>query len=247
MIRIAVCDDDEIFISKIMKPLLSRALKTAGISAEPEYFTDGNILLAEFQNHRNYNIVLLDIDMPSINGKELAERLRELDKEFWLTFISSYREEVYNVLPLNIADFIPKDYDKNKCLEKLTALFKRYASENPRQRLFNVSENGKHAIANISLDNILYIKTAKGNIVLHTPNEDILLADRSLKNLESELADFGFYKVYSNILVNVGKVYEVLENEIILNDKTRLPVSRRRRRDLLAELSKVISAKVVKK
>lgn len=245
MIRIAVCDDDEIFISKTVKPLLSRALKAAGIYADPDYFTDGNLLLSEFQNHRNYNIVLLDIDMPSINGKQLAEKLRELDKDFWLAFISAYKEEVYNVFSLNIADFIPKDFDKNKCLDKLTDLFERYKSEKTRQKLFNVSGHGKHAVVNISLDNVLFFKTVKGNIVLHTNNEDILLADRSLKNLESELSSLGFYKVYSNILVNVGKVYEVLDNEIILNDKTRLPISRRRRKELLVELSRVISSKVV--
>lgn len=247
MIRIAVCDDDEIFISQTLKPILSRALKTAEICAEPDYFTDGNLLLNEFQKLRNYNIVLLDIDMPSINGKELAEKLRKLDKDFWLAFISSYKEEVYNVFSLNIAEFIPKDYGQNKCLDKLTELFKRYASEKPRQKMFTVSDLGKKAVVNINLSNILYIKTVKGNVVLHTHDEEILLTDRSLKNLEKELSTLGFFKIYSNILVNVGKVYEVLENEVILTDKSSLPLSRRRKRELLAELSRIISAKVVSK
>lgn len=247
MIKIAICDDDEIYISKILKPLLSRALKTLEICAEPDYFTNGNLLLREFQDHHNYNIVLLDIDMPSINGKQLAQKLRELDKNFWLAFISSYKEEVFNVFSLNIADFIPKDYDNNTCFDKLTELFQRYKSEKNRQKLFNVSDRGKHAVVNISLDNVLYFKTEKGNTVLYTGEENVPLTDRSLKKLERDLSSFGFFKIYSNILVNVGKVYEVLDNEIILSDRSRLPISRRRRRDLLAELSKVISAKVVTK
>lgn len=82
---------------------------------------------------------------------------------------------------------------------------------------------------------------------MYTGEENIPLTDRSLKNLEKELSSFGFFKIYSNILVNVGKVYEVLDNEVILSDRSHLPISRRRRRDLLAELSKVISAKVVTK
>ena len=245
MIRIAVCDDDEIFISKIMKPLLSRALKNAGIYAELDFFTDGNLLLAEFREHRNYSIVLLDIDMPSINGKELAKSLRELDKDFWLAFISSYKEEVYDVFDLDIVDFIPKDYDKNKCLEKLTELLKRYTSEKPRQKLFNVVDNGKHGIINISLDNILYIKMVRCKVVLHTQDEEFQLEERALKTLEKELCTFGFFKIDRGILVNVGKVYEVLENEVVLNNGVHLPVSRRQRKELLAQLSRVISAKVV--
>ena len=69
--------------------------------------------------------------------------------------------------------------------------------------------------------------------------------ERSLKGFENELSDCGFYKICSNILVNVNKVYEVLETEIVLNDKTHLPISRRRRRELLVQLSRIISAKVV--
>lgn len=245
MIRIAVCDDDEIFICKIMKPLLSRALKNAGIYAEPDFFTDGNLLLTEFREHRNYSIVLLDIDMPSINGKELAKKLRELDKDFWLAFISSYKDEVYNVFDLNIVDFIPKDYNKNKCLEELTKLLKRYVSEKPKQKLFNILDNGKHAFIKISLDSILYIKMDKGKVVLHTFDEEFILEERALKSLENELGSFGFFKICSNTLVNVGKIYEVLDNKVVLNNKINLPVSRRRRKELLTRLSMAISAKVV--
>ena len=245
MIRIAVCDDDEIFISKIMQPLLSRALKIAGIYAELDFFTNGDLLLTEFREHRNYSIVLLDIEMPSINGKELAKDLRELDKDFWLAFISSYKEEVYNVFELDIADFIPKDYDKNQCLEKLTALLKRYVSEKPKQKLFNVLDNGKRALINLSLDSILYIKMVRGKVVLHTSDEEFLLEERALKSLENELCSYGIFKICSSTLVNVGKVYEVLDNEVVLSNKVHLPVSRRRRKELLTQLSRVISTKVV--
>lgn len=245
MIRIAVCDDDEVFISKIMKPLLSRALKNAEIYAEVDFFSDGNLLLAEFCEHRNYSIVLLDIDMPSINGKELAKSLRKFDMDFWLAFISSYKEEVYDVFDLDIVDFIPKDYDKNKCFEKLTALFKRYASRKPRQKLFNVLVGGKYALINISLDSILYIEMVRSKVVLHTSNEEFLLRERTLKSLENELCTLGFFKIDRGILVNVGNVYEVLENEVILNNEVHLPVSRRQRKELLAQLSRIISAKVV--
>lgn len=244
MLKIAVCDDDGIFISGRLKPVLSRALKALEISAEPLFFTDGELLLREFQRRRDFDVVLLDIEMPSMNGKNLAGKLREIDKDFRLAFISSYKDEVFNVFSLDIAGFIPKNLDNNELFERLTELLSR-CSEKPAKRLFNVSNQGKRAVVNVSLDSILYIKTDNGIIFLRTDEETIPLTERLLKNLEKELLPQGFFRIHGNILVNVVRVYEVLDNEVILSNRERLPISRRRRRDLLAELSKVISAKVV--
>lgn len=86
MISIAVCDDDKIFIEKTLKPLLAHAQKIARVVIEIKLFTDGNRLLEEYKNSKSYDIVILDIDMPSINGKELASRLRKLDSDLYIAF-----------------------------------------------------------------------------------------------------------------------------------------------------------------
>ena len=247
MIKIAVCDDDKVFIEKTLKPLLFQAQNKARVNTDIEVFKDGKLLLDEFRCHQNFDIVILDIDMPSMNGKELAARLRELDKDLYIAFMSSYKEEVYDVISLNISAFIPKEYDKSKCLEELIKLLKKYVSENHEQKLFGVLESGKSAVVRISLDNILFIKSIKGMVIINTESGELISTERSLKNLENELSMCGFFKICSNILVNGDKVYEVLETEVVLNDndKTHLPVSRRRRKELLVQLSRVISAKVV--
>lgn len=245
MIKIAVCDDDKVFIEQAMKPLLSRAQKLSGVSADVSFFSDGNLLLKEYTEHLSFDIVILDIDMPPINGKELAAKLRELDGGLYIAFLSAYKEEVYEVISLNIQAFIPKDYDKNRCLNELVNLLKRYSADKPAQRLFSVLENGRSAVKRISLDNIRFIKSVKGTVIIDAADGELISAERSLKRFESELSCCGFCKVNSNILLNVNKVYEVLETEVVLSDGTHLPLSRRRRKELLIQLSRIISAKVV--
>lgn len=244
MIRIAVCDDDEMYISKTIKPLLMKAQKAVGILVEVRFFTDGLHLLEEFKNHQSYDMVILDIDMPAMNGKELAAQLRELDKDLYMAFLSAYKEEVYDVIPLNISAFIPKEYDRNKCLDECVKLLRKYMEEKPEQLMFSVLDNGKSAVIRLCINNILFIKLTKGIVVITTANGELISTERSLRNLENELSSFGFYRICSNILVNVDKVYEVLETEVVLKDKTHLPVSRRRRKELLTVLSRIISAKV---
>lgn len=245
MIHLAVCDDDKLYIENTLKPLLSQVQKIAGVMTEIRFFTDGNRLLEEYQNHKSYDIVILDIDMPSINGKELAAKLRGLDSDLYIAFLSAYKEEVYEVIPLDIKAFIPKDYDKNKCLNELVKLLMKYMEEAPEQRLFGVLESGESALIRINIDNIIFFKSIKGIVSIYTTDGELISTERSLKAFETKLSDCGFYKVCSNILLNVNKVYEVLETEVILNDTTHLPVSRRRRKELLVQLSRIISAKVV--
>lgn len=244
MIRIAVCDDDELYITKTIKPLLMKAQKVVGIQIDVKFFTNGVRLLEEYNNHQYYDIVILDIDMPDINGKELAARLRELDKDLYIAFLSAYKEEVYNVIPLNISAFIPKEYDRDKCLNECVKLLKKYTDEKPEQKMFGVLQNGESAIIRLCIDSILVIRLVNNVVVITTENGDLTSSDRSLRNLENELSPLGFFRICSNILVNVNKVYEVLETEVVLKNGAHLPVSRRRRKELLTVLSRIISAKV---
>lgn len=244
MIRIAVCDDDELYIAKTIKPLLIRTQKVVGVQINVKFFTSGVRLLEEYNNHQYYDIVILDIDMPAINGKELAAQLRELDKNLHIAFLSAYKEEVYDVISLNISAFIPKEYNRDKCLGECVKLLKKYTEEKPEQKMFGILQNGKSAVIRLCIDSILVIRLIKNVVVITTENEEMISSDRSLRNLENELSPFGFFKICGNILVNVNKVYEVLETEVVLKNGTHLPVSRRRRKELLTVLSRIISAKV---
>lgn len=173
MIRLAVCDD-KLYIEYILKPWLRCAERISDVSTEIDFFTDGNRLLEEYNMKKSYDVVILDIDMPSINGKVLAAKLRELDNSLYIAFLSAYKEEVYDIISLDIKAFIPKDYDKNKCLNELVRLLKRYTEEKPEQQLFGIIENGENIIKRINIDNIRFIKLVKGTIFINTVEGELI-------------------------------------------------------------------------
>ena len=123
MIRIAVCDDDELYITKTIKPLLMKAQKVVGIQIDVKFFSNGVRLLEEYNNHQYYDIVILDIDMPDINGKELAARLRESgmhvvgmgEKKTPNPFIAACNRFVYleNLAQGEVSDTAEQDKDKS--------------------------------------------------------------------------------------------------------------------------------------
>lgn len=241
MIRIAVCDDDVTFLSATMKFLLSAAVKKTNIYAEIKMFSDGNLLLKEFENHNIYDIVILDIDMPSVNGKELAGKLRVIDSFFCLAFMSSYKEEVFSTIPYGINAFIPKDYDSNSCLEALIRLLEDYIAKQPKYEIFDVVKHGTYSTVKIPLDSIYYFEYSNKNILLHKSDEVLLLAGKVLDKAINPYLTQGFCKIHRNCVVNISKVYEVFDTYVILTNGEKLPVSRRQRKEILKAMCSFVS------
>ncbi len=246
MIRIAFCDDDLIYINTALKPLVSQALKRAEIQAEVCFFIDGNGLLKEFREHRDFDIVILDIDMPKLNGKTLAERLRELNSGFTLAFVTAFSNEAINTIPYSIKAFIPKDVSEDKMLKALVKLFKDCSAQYPRYRVFEIIRDRSAELIRLSDDDIFYFQNRFEHIYLYTKAEQFLLTERSIKRLEQRYDLTGFCRIHTDLIVNIGKVYEIMKNDIVLTNGMKLPVSRRRRNDLISAFADLMTTKVGK-
>lgn len=245
MIKIAVCDDDKYFISYTLKPLISKAVKEADIQANVTYFENGNELLREFEENRIFDIVILDIDMPSINGKELAKKLRDIDSEFCLAFISAFKEEVFSTILLGISAFIPKEFEKEIYIESLTKIFKDYSDKKPDNNVVDILIDGISSTRRIPLNNIYYFQSTGGNIVLHTYSEQFILVERVLDKIVQIYGPYGFYKTHRNFLVNIEKIFEVKDKEVVMNNNEHLPLSKRNHKPLLIEIAEKAVEKVV--
>lgn len=237
MIKIAVCDDDRNFISDTLKLLISKAIKEADVQANVTYFYDGNELLEEFKENHLFDVVILDIDMPSINGKELARKLRDIDSEFCLAFISAFKEEVFSTIPLGISAFIPKEFDKSVYIESITKILKDYSSKKPDSNIIEILVDGIASMRRIPLNNIYYIQSINGNNILHTYSEQFVLVERVLDKIAQEYVSKGFYRTHRNFLVNIEKIFEVKDREIVMSNNDILPLSKRNRKPLLIEMT----------
>ncbi len=233
MIRIAVCDDDATFISKTLKYALSVAIKSSELNPDVRFFTDGTLLLNDFQSGVYYDIVILDIDMPKINGKELASKLRAIDMSFFLAFITSYPNEIANTIPYRINAFIPKDGDVTKYSAELTRVFTEYQRIKPERELIEVNKNGEMVHISLPLNSIFWFKFLDKVISMKTILGEYVLSEKTFSKIAEKYLCKGFFEAHRNILVNLKKIRSVGENAITLDDGETLPLSRRKRKALL--------------
>jgi hypothetical protein len=99
-----------------------------------ELARDGILGLAAFRREK-YDICLLDVMMPNMDGFTLAEEIRNVDPEVPLFFLSakSMKEDILNGYKLGADDYITKPFDSEVLLHKIKAIMKRNQEMHEKQ------------------------------------------------------------------------------------------------------------------
>lgn len=95
-IMIAIVDDEDVFAEKIHEKV-DGFLQNIGMDFEIRIFTDGTALLDSRSDVR-FDLVFLDIDMPKITGIDIAKKLREMQADTEIVFVTNKDDLVYETI-----------------------------------------------------------------------------------------------------------------------------------------------------
>ena len=84
MIRVAICDDEEIFIKKL-RECLNKYIEETGKEISIVEFKDGNELLKNYK--MDLDLIILDIKMEKLDGLKTAEEIRKIDSTVGIIFL----------------------------------------------------------------------------------------------------------------------------------------------------------------
>lgn len=154
------------------------------------------------------DVVFLDIEMPKMNGMEVANSLIELKKVPLIIFATAYPQFAADAFRINAVDYLLKPYDGNQLkqtvgrIEKELFLPSQMEKANPLAKLA-VEVDGE--IDYILPKNILYMYREDNvtKIITEKVEYEIKL---SLKELEARLAPFSFFRIHKSYLVNLNYV-----------------------------------------
>lgn len=122
--KILLCEDDT-NLGMVLKNYLE--LNEYEVTLE----RDGRLGLAAFQREK-FDICLLDVMMPNMDGFTLAEEIRDVDPDIPLFFLSAktMKEDIIQGYKLGADDYITKPFDSEVLLLKIRAILKRNEEEN---------------------------------------------------------------------------------------------------------------------
>lgn len=232
-IRIAICEDEYIH----RKILLNYTLKLfPGEFCEIFEFSSGEKLLDNYLE--NLDILLLDIQMPSINGIETAKKIRLFDTNVTIIFITA------------IPDFMQQGYEVRAFRYLLKPVkyidFSRHLIQCKNEILDNnkknisIKEINEERIIIIPINSILYIETECRITLIHSDNK-IYKTRESIKSFESSLLKYNFFRCHRAYLVNLSKINSFGKNSVSIKGSEIL-VSRYKLKELKMKITDILGS-----
>ncbi len=219
--RIAICDDQ----TQCLEQTLAAVKKgLCGVDAHIDMFKGGMAFLRAFKS-KPYDLVLLDIEMPELDGITLAKKLRMLSKEVPIIFLTSHIEYALEGYEVNALRYFTKPVDPEKLRSILSAVVERLRSQ---RILWVKTELGEQKLF---VKDILFMESQNQNVLIYTAKASYTVR-YNLSDYERELAKDGFFRIHRGYLVSLARIKSVGKGEITLTNDTVLSVSRNKEKEL---------------
>lgn len=227
VIPIAVCDDDASVLG-VIAGATKNAFQTHDIRADVFSFASVSDLEAAMEG-REFELLLLDIDLPEEDGIRLARRLQAKRTAPDIIFVSSREERMYDAFSVHPFGFVRK----SNFLQDITEVAEAYIAAKAAEpsRFFVAQSHGQ--TLSLPIEEIAYFEGSRRDQMIYLRGESEPIPIRlSMKKLEAELAPLGFLRVHSGYLVNYRCIRRLAADGVRLGDGRTVPISRRRYSDI---------------
>lgn len=220
MIRAAICDDEQTIIDILHKNIVNE-LEQQGVLFCIQTFTSGKEFLSIHEDNP-FDTIFLDIDMPEISGFDIAERINKIGEPL-IIFVTSHDELVFSSIKFRPFRFIRKSYLDNELPETLYAVIAEVTKRNTGSKFVFQAKSGEVIT---DLGNVEYIEIYGHWLKVHIKDNEPLECYGSLSDFEKQLEEYDFVRTHKSFLVNCKYIFAIEKNQVILDDKTAIPLSR---------------------
>ena len=228
MKRIAIVDDDE-QMRLLLKSYIDKFSESYSEKLQVSLFAFPELFLTNYRPE--YDMVLMDIDMPSMNGLQASKRLRKLDENVVLVFVTNLAQYAIKGYEVDATDFIVKPVSYEKFAVKLTRALK-HVPEGGSQTLLLKTEDGT---VTVDISDVKYIEV-QGHYVFYHTHKDVYRIRGSLKQTIEKVNNQQFFVCDKCFIVNLAYIEAVLTNTVSV-DGEEINVSRPKKKALMDALS----------
>ena len=228
MEKIAVVEDNDAMRAQLCG-FIAQYAQESGHQLDVTAFSDGAQLVEPYRP--GFDIIFLDIEMPELGGMDAAERIRTVDPDVVLVFVTNMAQYAIRGYEVDALDFVLKPVNYYQFSTKLARALQRVQ----RRKGGQIALQTAGGVQLLNTEDIYWLETRDRMLHYHT-STGVWSVRSSLQNAEKQLAPYHFAKCNQCYLVNLRYVRAV-QNDMVQVGEDRLEISRRQRAAFLAAVA----------
>lgn len=223
MIRIALCDDNKEDMLQLHQKIIEWYRENSkNQSVSITEYSDSVYLSSVIDAGDSHDVFFLDVEMPKVDGFQLADKTRNKLPAAIIVFLTSHSELAPDGYKFRALRYVSKLVLSQKLPEALEAV----------QKEFSALESGYLVVPHytdalrIPYNEILYVQHILRSSQIYTLRQGVIKDNRGLKTIYSVIGNKRFIYIDRSTFVNIDFIRELKGNEIILRTGESLAISR---------------------
>lgn len=215
--KIAVCDDNEAHARHI-EGLTFQWARQNGAQVTIRFFPSAEAFLFAFEEEKDFDLLLLDVEMGGMDGVSMARVVRQEDEHVQIVFISGYADYIAEGYEVSALHYLTKPLNQEKFFAVLDRAAKRVRQSEPQLTLELAGET-----ARVAMEQIRYLEVFHNYVTIHAGRD--YTVKRTLSELETKL-DGRFFRIGRSCILNLGYVRRATRQSVELTDGSVIPLPR---------------------
>ena len=212
--KIAICDIDKIFLSKI-KDMIYKYAAANKFDAVAECYVSGESIV----DRKDYNLIFLGYDLGGKNGLQIASNLRERGVDCPIIFVSDRTDIIFDTFRVQAFGFILISQSEQKINPLLDDFFKKMGADYPLW-----IKSGEDIVC-INTDDIYYLEADNKRCRIHL-RDKTLVSNRTMARVFELMPKNRFVKTNRAFVVNLKHIRRYNNETITLKNGETLHPSR---------------------
>lgn len=230
--KLAIVEDEKIYVDKLRK-YLNKYQKESGFEIQSVWLSDGSEIAEDYSG--DYDIILMDIQMKFMDGISAARKIREMDQEVIIIFITNMTQYAICGYEVGALDYMVKPVEYFSFSQKLGRAIDRL--KNREQNFISIPiETG---VKKLDIAEIYYVESRGHNLIYYTKDGNYV-SRGTIKDLEEIIVPYGFFRSNKGFLVNMRHVDGVQDGFCLIHGG-QIPVSRAKRKAFMNALTDYVS------
>ena len=218
VLHVAICDDEENEI-EYLKYAVEDWAKKEDIITNIETYASAESFLFQYEECKNYQILLLDVEMSGMSGIDLAKKIRQNQDNVEIIFITSHFEFIGVGYEVDALHYLVKPVKAGKMEEVLSKAKCKIEAGEPSIIIHYEGE-----VVKLYEKEILYLESLSHYVTIYTKGKEYKIK-ANISTFAQKLSE-DFYQTHRSYLVSLKHIMRISRDSVTLDNGRQVPLAR---------------------